>query len=152
MKIKAFILCLAMVMLSLSAPAETVTRVIDGDTVILSESGRSRLAGIDAPELKQLGGHESKEALKLLTNKKDIYCLKMNTADRYGRSLCELYVGAYNINELMVIHGWAWDYKEYSHARYEDAMLDAQINHRGIWYEGSNNTPPWKWRRLQRKR
>ena len=79
------------------ANAERVTRVIDGDTVILSETGRARLSGIDAPELKQLGGNESKMFLQILTSDREIVCVKATTADRYNRSLCELYAGSINL-------------------------------------------------------
>ena len=145
-----FLIALPLLLL-LVAPvyAESVERVVDGDTVILSETGRARLSGIYAPELKQLGGRESREFLRLLIHDKEVYCLDLSKKDRYNRAICELYVGSHNINHIMVLHGWAWDYKEYSHGAYEDDMLDAQINKRGLWYEGSNNMQPWRWRRLK---
>ena len=59
MKIKAFILCVVAVMLSLAAPAETVTFVADGDKLVLSETGNVRLYGIDAPERNQHGDLEA---------------------------------------------------------------------------------------------
>lgn len=135
-----------------AANAERVTRVIDGDTVILSETGRARLSGIDAPELKQLGGNESKMFLQILTADRDVVCVKAITADRYNRSLCELYAGSINLNQMMVLHGWAWDYREYSHGMYEDDMLEAQVRHWGLWHPSLINTPPWIWRKQQRQK
>ena len=47
-----------------------VVRVIDGDTFIIEGGERVRMIGIDAPELKDLYGVESKNQLKALIQNK----------------------------------------------------------------------------------
>lgn len=146
---KLITLCVAFGFLQLYAVAETVVGVIDGDTLVLSDTGKVELSGIDAPELNQLGGVQAKGFLTLLVRDKNVLCLQLREREKKGMP-CEIYVGPYNINEMMVLHGWAWDNKDFSNSRYEDAMIDAQINKVGIWYEGSRNIEPWQWRAMQK--
>ena len=49
-----------------------VVRVIDGDTFIIEGGERVRMIGIDAPELKDLYGVESKNQLKALIQNKHV--------------------------------------------------------------------------------
>jgi hypothetical protein len=45
-------------------PRGKVKEVVDGDTVILVDGTRIRLAGVDAPELRRKGGGAAKEELE----------------------------------------------------------------------------------------
>jgi endonuclease YncB( thermonuclease family) len=127
-------------------------RVIDGDTIEISDD-RIRLYGIDAPELKQTCktskgkeqkcGELAKEALENFTRGQEVKC-KGDARDRYGRLLAVCYVGPFNINEQMVLDGWALAYRKYSEA-YVRAETFAKARREGMWR--GEFTPPWEWRR-----
>ena len=89
-----------------------VTSITDGDSLHVQLHGQDlviRLEGIDAPEMKQPGGPESKAALSAFAFGKDV---KVATTgkDRYGRTLAILTVAGSNINESMVANGHAWHF------------------------------------------
>jgi micrococcal nuclease len=92
--------------------AATVTRVVDGDTVLLSGLGRSRLIGIDTPEVyggvECYGPEASAYAKRLLRGRRVRYALGAETRDRYGRALVYLWLddGRF-VNELLVARGYA---------------------------------------------
>ncbi|PIQ91302.1 MAG: hypothetical protein COV70_04440 [Parcubacteria group bacterium CG11_big_fil_rev_8_21_14_0_20_39_22] len=70
------------------AALHKVERVVDGDTLILSDENRVRLLGVDAPERGACYYGESKEYLVDLLEGKDIRIEKGLTAkDDYGRLL-----------------------------------------------------------------
>lgn len=65
----------------------TVTRVIDGDTLRLSDhQPRIRLFGIDAPERGERGSETATLALRRITDSQRLRCERIN-ADRYGRTI-----------------------------------------------------------------
>ena len=126
-----------------------VLRVIDGDTVYVKHSEKLlklRLLNIDAPELKQPFGEESRRYLKSLIDSKlvDVNTLKQ---DRYGRVLSTIFFEGKNVNKLMVEKGLAWVYDDYviDKSLYEDQM-QARRNEVGLW-SNSNSIPPWLWRK-----
>ena len=53
-----------------------VIRIIDGDTFEIENGDKVRMIGIDAPELKDEGGIESKNYLKLLIENKYVSLIK----------------------------------------------------------------------------
>ena len=111
-----YILALSLVASVLSAhTAIENIFVVDGDTIkgnIDSKRITIRLVEIDAPEMDQPFGVESKRFLeKLIENKK--VTLIAEGKDRYGRTLGELFVNKDNINEKMVKSGFAWVYDRY---------------------------------------
>ena len=69
----------------------TVTRVVDGDTIVLRGLGRSRLIGVDTPELhgrrECFGAQASAFTARLLSGKRVSYALGAEPRDRYGRAL-----------------------------------------------------------------
>jgi len=103
--------------------------VHDGDTFrAINENTREeirvRLACIDAPELKQEGGKESREFLrKMLPDDKKVI-LSIAEEDRYGRKVAEVFVptktkygqGETAVNGEMVKAGMAHFYKRYKSA------------------------------------
>ncbi len=74
-----------------------VTQVIDGDTIDVSPAwqwnGRSgsrvRLAGVNAPELGQLGGLAAKRRLSELVDGENVD-LKNPVSISYGRLVCDV--------------------------------------------------------------
>ena len=145
-----YILALSLVASVLSAHT-TIENifVVDGDTIkgnIDSKRITIRLVEIDAPEMDQPFGVESKRFLeKLIENKK--VTLIAEGKDRYGRTLGELFVNKDNINEKMVKSGFAWVYDRYVKSSllysYQD---EAKSKTLGIW-QSENPIEPWVWRR-----
>ena len=97
-----------------------VTRVIDGDTLVVQKGATSltiRLVGIDAPEVShkkyEPGQPYSQQATKhlakiALNRSADV---KSYGADRYGRILGEVFVDGNNVNLEMVKTGLAEVYR-----------------------------------------
>ena len=100
-----------------SANAATVVSVGDGDTIRVSEGSRRltiRLACIDAPETSQRPwGPSSTVFLKQLTPVGSEVTLRVQTTDRYGRTVAELLNRQGNVNQLMVGAGQAFAYRRY---------------------------------------
>ncbi|CAA9473395.1 MAG: hypothetical protein AVDCRST_MAG38-1475, partial [uncultured Solirubrobacteraceae bacterium] len=96
-----------------SGPAgtERVERVIDGDTVELSASGRARLIGVDTPEVyggvECFGREASAFAERRLEGRRVRVRVGVDDRDRYGRLLVYLYVGDRMFNEELVRTGYA---------------------------------------------
>ena len=92
--------------LTTSVNAATVVSVGDGDTIRVSEGNKKitiRLACIDAPERSQQPwGSKSTELLKQLTPIGSKVTLRVQTTDRYGRVVAELFNHQGNVNKLMV--------------------------------------------------
>ena len=141
-------LYLAASFLNAYIPLENI-RVIDGDTVKGKVEGKQitiRLVEIDAPEMDQPFGVESKRFLKKLIENKKVTLISEGK-DRYGRTLGELFVNKDNINETMVKSGFAWVYDRYVKSpllySYQD---EAKSKNLGIW-QSENPIAPWVWRR-----
>ena len=83
-----------------------VVSVGDGDTVRVSDGSRQitvRLACIDAPESSQRPwGARSTALLRQLTPVGSEVSLRVQTTDRYGRTVAELLNHRGNVNQLMV--------------------------------------------------
>lgn len=101
-----------------AAPAITVTRILDGDTLEVKDDGeliRIRLVDIDAPEKSQPFGQRAKQKLSELVKDADGVAVSSTGKDRYGRTLAKVYVKkcqpaclAYYVNAEMVKSGLAW--------------------------------------------
>lgn len=95
-----------------AAPIEgVVTRVIDGDTLLLQPAGQPaidvRLRDIDAPEICQPWGVEAKRALEEFTLGKRAE-LRPSSKDNWGRTVGALTVEGVSIGSRMVEDGHAW--------------------------------------------
>ena len=133
-----------------------VTRVIDGDSIIVKENGdlnKIRLRYIDAPELSQDYGEESKKFLQnQLLDKSVLVYTEYN--DRYGRQLADIYIHneieSIYINAKMIKSGNAWVYK---HNRKNEYLINlenfARTHKSGLW---SKNTAiePWIFRKTKK--
>lgn len=151
MKIAALVLIGCVVARSAGAEVEGTARVVDGDTVVVNGT-RVRLAGIDAPELRQACwrpqgpwpcGRIAQAVLDALIDGRAINCTERGH-DRYRRIVGVCRVGDVEINRTMVHEGWALAYVSISRAYVADEAAAFEAA-RGVW--GSSFLPPWTWRR-----
>ncbi len=131
-------------------PLWRVATVHDGDTVTcIDEAGRPqkiRLVGIDAPELDQPAGRESRQALAgKLTG--GVVRVEDRGRDQHGRLLGTLWIEGRNLNRELVADGWAWVFDGFAP---DPALLDAEsaarTDRRGLWTDAAPRRPD-DWRR-----
>tara|TARA_B100001564_G_scaffold264743_1_gene226318 strand:+ start:5097 stop:5555 length:459 start_codon:yes stop_codon:yes gene_type:complete len=141
-------LCLAVGFLNAYTPLENI-RVVDGDTIraeIKGEEIKIRLVEIDAPEMDQPFGAQSKNFLNSLLYEKNVTLISQGE-DRYGRILGEIYVDGESANTSMIRSGFAWVYDRYvedlSLYEYQD---QAKAKNLGLW-RGVDPIAPWVWRK-----
>lgn len=112
-----------------------ITKVIDGDTFWYATkygTFKVRLAAIDAPELSQDYGVESKNYISKYLNMPS--SITIIQTDCWGRALAYLKVGNTDINLLMIASGNAWHYSHFdNNDAYELACRLAKINKIGLW-------------------
>lgn len=121
----------------LSASAR-VTRIVDGDTIDLSNGKRLRYVGIDTPETGDCLGSEATKKNKELVLDREVKLEKdVSEKDRYGRLLRFVWVGDTMINEEMVRSGYAKVYTYPPDIKYADRFVtaerEARENKRGLW-------------------
>lgn len=148
----------------------TVTRVADGDTITVRNrdgaTHKIRMHAVDAPELNQAGGEQSKRWLTEQVLNKDVKIVVNNT-DRYKRQVAKVVLpiegcqqrlcdGETDINLKAVQAGHAWWYREFARSQssedrvlYEQAEDQARIARKGLWQQTAP-LAPWQWRTEQR--
>ena len=126
-----------------------VIAVLDGDTVLVRRNGslmKIRLAEIDAPEKSQDYGFVSRDALADMVLHRQISFHTL-VVDKYERTVAQLMVNGFSVNEEMVRRGMAWEYSNYhSDRRYIALQQEARRARRGLWVK-PDPTPPWIWRK-----
>lgn len=130
----------------------------DGDTMRVRDGGRLvtvRLACIDAPEMAQRPyGARAREALQQLAPVGSDVALQIQTRDRYGRSVAEVFRGGENLNLAMVRQGAAFAFRRYlgqcNSKRYISAEGQAESQRAGVWAIPGGITRPWDWRAERR--
>ena len=129
-------------------PLENI-QVVDGDTIRAEVKGKEikiRLVEIDAPEINQPFGAQSKNFLNKLLYEKDVTLIAQGE-DRYGRVLGEIYANGESANALMIKSGFAWVYDRYvedlSLYEYQD---QAKAKNLGLW-RSDDQIAPWVWRK-----
>ena len=154
-KYRLFVAVLGLLLATSAFSADLRGRVVgisDGDTFTLLTADKQqvkiRLAEIDAPEAGQPYGNRSKQALSSLVFGKDVL-VRVQTTDRYGRTVGRPYVGDLDICEEMVRMGAAWAYRRYLR---DQGLLtleaEAKDEKTGLWaLSEAQHTPPWEWRR-----
>ena len=130
-----------------------VSKVVDGDTIWIknnNENTKIRLSYIDAPELKQVFGIQSKDFLSSLVLNKHVE-IHSYRRDRYKRVIGEVYIHDKNesvfVNAKLLKTGHAWVYKRYRKNPYLINLEEyAKINKNGLW-ERDNPVKPWEFRK-----
>lgn len=147
-----------------------VTRVADGDTItVRNQDGAThkiRMHAVDAPELNQAGGEQSKRWLTEQLLNKDVKIVVNNT-DRYKRQVAKVVLpadgceqrlcdGETDINLKAIQAGHAWWYREFARSQssedrvlYEQAEDQARNARKGLWQQTAP-LAPWQWRTEQR--
>ena len=124
--------------------ATVVKRVIDGDTIELTDGTTVRYLGMDTPEtvdpLKpvQCFGKEAKaKNAELVLNQEVKLVADVENADRYGRLLRYVYVGDTFVNLELVKQGYAYSYpyppNVSREAEFRAAQAEARVANRGLW-------------------
>ena len=126
--------------------------IIDADTILI-ETKRLRLHGIDSPELNQSCldvkrakwscGQRAKDALKMKIAGQVVKCVG-NKLDKYRRVIATCYLRDLDINNWLVLNGWAVAYRRYS-SDYVASEARAKSEKNGIW--SGHFVMPWQWRR-----
>lgn len=129
-----------------------VVRVKDGDSLVVERvrekrQSELRLFGIDAPELDQPWGIQSRTALRRLVGGKTITVETMDR-DRYGRLVARVWVGRTYVNAAMAWNGDAWAFTRYGpDPAITDGHKSARAAGRGLWsLPPSERVPPATWR------
>lgn len=117
--IKVIIVLSAVFMVSVSSAQEAfvgkVIFVSDGDTlwaqpVAGGPSRKLRIGGIDAPELCQAGGTNSRDTLAAFVLNQRVE-VTIRRHDDYGRAVARLALEKRDLGALMVSSGSAWSYR-----------------------------------------
>jgi micrococcal nuclease len=134
---------LAILLLAVATAAQTaqVKYISDGDSFILESGERVRMIGINAPELGDKFGPESKEHLARLIRGKTVVLgsdPQNDDRDVHGRLLRYVSVNGTDINRQMIAEGWAYAFLRYRFARsrrdaYRDAETSAKASGVGLW-------------------
>jgi endonuclease YncB( thermonuclease family) len=124
-----------------------VSRVSDGDSVVLIDGRRVRYIGINAPEIgheskkAELFGHEAKAYNNALVASKTIRLqFGKERYDRFGRLLAYAFLsdGTF-INKAMIERGYAYFLPRKPNIKYNTVLLytqrDAMSAKRGMWRE-----------------
>jgi micrococcal nuclease len=132
---------------ALSEGTHTVERVVDGDTLLLTNQARVRLQGVDTPETVQPNhpvepwGPESSEFTRQFIGDGRVRLqFDLERKDRYGRFLAYVYKGDRMLNEELLRAGLAraqlqYRYSDAMKRRFREAEQEARDARRGIWSE-----------------
>jgi len=123
-----------------------VKRVIDGDTIELSDGRKVRYIGIDTPETKdprvgvECFGKEASQRNKELVEGKTIYLEKdVSETDRYSRLLRYVWLKETLVNKQLVTEGYAFASSFPPDIARQDELRKAEQNARtrllGLWGE-----------------
>jgi endonuclease YncB( thermonuclease family) len=125
-----------------------VVGVHDGDTLTVMRYGQGvkvRLNEIDAPELGQAYGRQSKQSLSELCFGRQAEVRKEGQ-DRYGRTLGRVFCAGTDANAEQLRRGYAWFYQQYGRdPLLKDLEASARSRRVGLWAD-RDPTPPWNFR------
>ena len=128
-----------------------VTRIVDGDTVVLVAQGtkrRVRLTSIDAPEWNQPWGEAATRKLRRQVAGQ-VVGVEWSKRDRWKRLIGVVRHDGEDVNLHMVDRGLEWHYKRYAGEQapeqreaYSAAEKAAREARRGIWSD-PEPVAPW---------
>ena len=143
----------------------TVTRVVDGDTIVLDipdphtnrDTTRIRLWGVDTPETVHPHlpvmhfGPEACDFVRALVEGKEVTIIlepHQSTRDIYDRLLVYVYLPDNRmLNELLLSQGYAYAEERFEHVlldRFIQLQSEAQNQQRGLWREAQpTDWPQW---------
>ena len=132
--------------LEAAADWRRVTRVVDGDTIVLDGGERVRLIGVDTPEtvhpqkpVERFGKEASAFTRRLLEGRRVRLAFDQQRRDRYGRTLAYMYLPDGRLaNEEIIRQGYGHAFTKYPFAqammeRFRAAEREAREAGRGLW-------------------
>jgi micrococcal nuclease len=153
---RALLSVLALVLtvsLAVSAEQATVTRVVDGDTLVVAIAGheeRVRLIGVDTPETvhpQKPVEYFGKEASAFTTRMAEGAVVQLETdpgtadRDKYNRLLRYVYLpDGKLLNAEIIAQGYGFAYTKYPFSKMEEFRLlerEARESGKGLWGETS---------------
>jgi endonuclease YncB( thermonuclease family) len=148
---KKFSLAALLCLLSTACSGDWSGKVVgvhDGDTLTVMRSGEGvkvRLNQIDAPELGQAYGRQSKQSLSDLCFGRQAE-VREEGRDKYGRVLGRVFCAGTDANAEQVRRGYAWFYVQYGRdPALRELEASARAGRAGLWAD-RNPTPPWNFR------
>jgi len=138
--------------LPLDSGSFVVTRVVDGDTIVVTTPGTTekvRLIGVDTPETVdprrpvQCFGKEASDFTKTLLNNKSVHLEadpSQDNRDKYGRLLRYVFLGNINVGEKIIAEGYGHEYTYRLPYKYQTAFKNAERlareSKKGLWADG----------------
>lgn len=133
-----------------------VVHISDGDTIVVEDKDGKRttvrMHAIDAPELSQSFGRESREQLRALIDNQRVEIREKNR-DQFKRVVGQVFFEGKDVGLEMVRGGYVWHFKQYERQQsagdrkmYNDAEQAARSSRLGLWRE-NNPTNPQNYRR-----
>jgi len=123
-----------------------VTHVTDGDTLWVRKlrggpPEHVRIVGIDAPEICQAHGRESREALaSRVLNRRVV--MDTSARDGFDRTVARISIGKEDIGQWMVSQGQAWSYRfRSSPGPYREEEAAARAARAGLWSAAHPDAP-----------
>lgn len=126
-----------------------VTKVVDGDTIVVEGNQTVRFIGIDTPETVDprrpvgcYGKEASNETKKLLTNKNIILQKDISDKDKYNRILRYIYLPLENgqtlfVNDYLIRQGFGKVLTYPPDVKYDtqfrEAEAQAKMDKKGLW-------------------
>lgn len=141
---KWFVTTLLLATFTAANPVVQVARVIDGDTLLLSNGERVRLIGVDTPELYhplkpvQYFAREASEFTRQMAEGKTVRLeYDWQRRDKYGRLLAYVYLGdGVLLNAEIIKQGYGFAYTKYPFRYMEEFRQyerEARQNGKGLW-------------------
>lgn len=125
-----------------------VVAIHDGDTLTVLRYGRGvklRLYAIDAPELAQPFGRQSRKALSNLCYGRYARVEAVGE-DKYERTLARVRCGGLEANAEQLRRGMAWHYTQYNQdPDLRQVEAEARRQRLGLWSD-RRAEPPWAYR------
>lgn len=130
-----------------------VKRVVDGDTIELSDGRKLRYIGVDTPEsvhpsrpVECLAPEATQKNIELVEGQQVELEKDMSETDRLGRLLRYVYVDEVMVNDVLVREGFARSSKyppdvKYQ-SRFDAAQASAQQNKWGLWSDVCTSPVP----------